>query len=162
VEPPQLSGTVSAPAAVPARTARVANLQAPRDPFPAVRVSVAGLANRLRQPLLAEIAAPSPAGPKVYDSRALDQQPVPVSQARPVYPYDMKKQRYSGEVVVEFILDSAGVVHDAHVLSSSRKDFEKSAVEAVSKWRFRPGRKGGAPVNVRMQIPIVYSLNRDG
>ena len=33
------------------------------------------------------------------------------------------------------------------------------AIQAVGKWTFRPGRKGGRAVNTRMQVPIVFSLN---
>ncbi len=33
-----------------------------------------------------------------------------------------------------------------------------AAVEAVSKWRFESGNKGGRPVNTRMQVPIVFKM----
>ncbi len=89
----------------------------------------------------------------------LDQQPVPTKQPHPVYPHDMKNHGYGGEVVVEFILDTSGVVQAAFARSSTRPEFEKSAVQAVSKWRFRPGRKNGVAVNTRMQIPIIFELN---
>jgi len=28
----------------------------------------------------------------------------------------------------------------------------------VSKWRFRPGKKGGRAVNTRMAVPIVFNI----
>ncbi len=107
-------------------------------------------------------AAPARGPDAIYEPADLDRQPVPIKQPHPVYPYDMRKSGYSGEVVVEFILDTNGVVQSAFALSSTRPEFEKSAVQAVSKWRFRPGRKHGAPVYTRMQIPIVYSLGTRG
>ena len=43
----------------------------------------------------------------------------------------------------------------------SQREFESAAVQAVSKWKFKPGRKGGRAVNTHMQVPIVFTLNED-
>lgn len=37
-------------------------------------------------------------------------------------------------------------------------EFEAAAVEAVSKWKFKPGRKSGWDVATRLQVPIVFSV----
>ncbi len=37
---------------------------------------------------------------------------------------------------------------------------EAAAVDAVSKWKFKAGRKGGREVGTHMQVPIVFSLNK--
>jgi protein TonB len=100
-------------------------------------------------------------GGQIFDPSMLDQQPVPTFQPHPVYPYDMKKQGISGQVVVEFILNADGNVQSAFAVSSTQHEFEASAIQAVSKWRFKPGRRGGRAVNTRMQVPIVFSLNND-
>jgi protein TonB len=34
-------------------------------------------------------------------------------------------------------------------------------VQAVSKWKFRPGKKGGRNVNTKMQVPIVFSITEE-
>ena len=39
--------------------------------------------------------------------------------------------------------------------------FEAAAVQAVSKWKFKPGRKGGRDVPTHMQVPIVFTLNEE-
>ena len=44
-------------------------------------------------------------------------------------------------------------------MRSTHPAFETSAIEAVSKWTFRPGQKDGRNVPTRMQVPIVFSLN---
>ena len=100
-------------------------------------------------------------GGQIFDPSMLDQQPVATYQPRPLYPYDMKKQGISGQVVVEFILNAEGNVQSAFAVSSTQHEFEASAIQAVSKWRFRPGRRGGRAVNTRMQVPIVFSLNNE-
>ena len=61
--------------------------------------------------------------------------------------------------IVEFIVDSKGDARNAFAVRSTKREFEQSAVQAVNKWKFRPGRKGGRAVNTRMQIPIVFKLN---
>jgi protein TonB len=100
-------------------------------------------------------------GGQIFDPSMLDQQPIATYQPHPLYPYDMKKQGISGQVVVEFILNAEGNVQSAFAVSSTQHEFEASAIQAVSKWRFRPGRRGGRAVNTRMQVPIVFSLNNE-
>ncbi len=71
----------------------------------------------------------------------------------------MRRAGITGDVNVGFIVDSDGNVRDAYPISSSHREFEVPAVQAVSKWKFRPGRRGGKAVNTRMSVPIVFSFN---
>jgi protein TonB len=94
----------------------------------------------------------------IFDLASLDQQPVVRFQARPNYPIEMRRAGISGEVVVRFVVDAEGNVRDAHAVRSSLRDFESEAINAVLKWKFRPGKKGGVAVNTRIQIPIKFNL----
>jgi protein TonB len=98
-------------------------------------------------------------GMEVFDISKLDQQPQARFQSRPQYPFEMRRAGIAGEVVVDFIVDIRGDVQNAYAISSSQREFEAAAVRAVSKWRFRPGRRGGRNVNTHMQVPIVFTLN---
>ncbi len=100
-------------------------------------------------------------GGQIFDLSMLDQQPVPTYQPQPNYPYEMKKQGISGQVVVEFLLYPDGTVHGAYAVSSTQHEFEANAIQAVSRWRFKPGRRGGRAVITRMQVPIVFTLSND-
>ena len=100
-------------------------------------------------------------GMKVFDPSMLDQQPVPQFQARPQYPFEMRRAGIAGEVTVDFIVDPDGNVQNAYALKSSQHEFEASAVQAVSKWKFKAGRKAGKNVPTHMQVPIVFTLNED-
>ena len=95
----------------------------------------------------------------IVDLRALDRTPAARFQARPDYPFEMKRQGVAGEVLVGFVVAADGAVRDARVVRSSQREFEDAAVRAVSKWTFRPGQKDGRNVSTRMQVPIVFSLN---
>ena len=83
----------------------------------------------------------------VLDISELDQIPVPKFHVRPVYPYEMIRQGLSGEVLVDFIVDTNGAVRNAVAVKSTNPMFEENAVSAVAKWKFTPGRK-----NVSVQL----------
>ena len=100
-------------------------------------------------------------GIEVFDISKLDQVPVAKFQARPQYPFEMRRSGVAGEVVVDFIVDTNGDVRNAYSARSTQREFEAAAVQAVSKWKFRPGKRGGRAVNTHMQVPIVFTLNED-
>jgi len=100
-------------------------------------------------------------GVEVFDINKLDQQPVARVQGRPQYPFEMRRAGIAGEVLVDFIVDVNGDVQNAYSAKSSQREFEQAAVQAVSKWKFKPGKKGGRAVNTHMQVPIVFTLNED-
>jgi protein TonB len=103
----------------------------------------------------------SPGGtrPAVFDPSMLDQQPAPSFQARPLYPSKMKQEGQSGSVLVDFIVDSEGNVRNASAVRFTTPDFAASAVSAVSRWKFKPGRRAGHAVFTHLQVPIEFTLN---
>jgi protein TonB len=100
-------------------------------------------------------------GIEVFDISKLDQRPEPRFQARPSYPFEMRRAGISGEVLVDFIVDTNGDVRNASAVHSTQREFEPAAVQAVSRWKFRPGRKNGHPVYTHMQVPIVFTLDEN-
>lgn len=97
-------------------------------------------------------------GMQVFDINSLDQKPVPTYQAQPQYPFEMKRAGVGGEVTVDFLVDSSGAVQNARAVRSTHREFEQPAVNAVMKWKFKPGRKGGRNVVTHMQVPIAFTL----
>lgn len=89
----------------------------------------------------------------------LDQRPTLRVSVDPVYPYEMSRAGVTGNVTVEFIINTSGDVTQAQVIRSSHREFEASAVQAVLKWKFKPGKKGGRVVNVRASQTIEFNLN---
>ena len=76
----------------------------------------------------------------------LEERPQPTAQTPPAYPAELRKAKVEGSVTVAFVVDENGRVEDARVEKSSHPEFEKSGLEAIRKWRFRPGRKEGQAV----------------
>lgn len=97
----------------------------------------------------------------LFDVANLDQQPAPRVQPAPVYPFEMRRAGISGEVVVEYIVDSNGNVAAVQVVRSTHREFEQPVIQALQKWKFRPGRKSGRNVNTRVQQLFPFSLNED-
>jgi TonB family protein len=100
-------------------------------------------------------------GVQVINLADLDQQPVIRFQPPIYYPGTTRSEGITGTVRVGFICDSEGHVRDTHVVTSSGfSELDQAAVAGIAKWIFKPGRKNGQPVNVRMEIPITFGLNR--
>lgn len=91
----------------------------------------------------------------------VDVQPVPTRQARPSYPFELRRGGVAGESVVVFTVFADGHVGDAAVTKSNDVRFADAAVAAVLKWQFRPGEVKGQAVNCRMMVPIVFTLNEN-
>ncbi len=94
----------------------------------------------------------------LFDINNLDQKPVARVQQNPNYPYEMSRAGISGSVVVEFIINSNGDVIQTQIVKSSHREFEMPAMQAVQKWKFKAGRKGGRAVNVRASQLIEFNL----
>ena len=112
-----------------------------------------------QRPLAGTAATPAEnASGEVIEFSTLDQKPVPRSQARPIYPAELRSKNITGEAVVEFVVDSQGNVRDATALRHTHPAFGEAAVASVMQWKFQPGKKGGRAVTTRLQVPIVFSL----
>jgi protein TonB len=89
-----------------------------------------------------------------------DSPPVVRFQVRPHYPKELAEQKKEGEVLVEFFVEKDGSVNDARVLRQTNAAFGKAAVECVKRWKFDPALKAGTPVRARMQVPLVFEMDK--
>jgi protein TonB len=85
-------------------------------------------------------------------------QPVIVYKVDPEYSEEARKAKYSGTVVLSVIVDTEGKAREIKVIRSLGMGLDDKAVEAVAKWKFRPGMKAGVAVNVRAQIEVNFRL----
>jgi len=97
----------------------------------------------------------------VFDVANLDQRPEPRFQPNPKYPLPLKRAGIQGSAVIQFIVDTAGDVRDAVAVRSTHREFEAPAIETIMKSKFRPGKKGNAVVNTRMEQEIEFSLKAE-
>lgn len=83
--------------------------------------------------------------------------PVAVRTVAPVYPDSLKREGVSGIVTVKFTVDVNGNVLEPQVEKSSNPAFNAPALEALTKWRFKPAQQNGAPVAIKIAVPIKFS-----
>lgn len=95
---------------------------------------------------------------EAFDVVDLEKRPEAVSRISPSYPPELRKAKIEGSVTLVFILSAEGRVEDPRVEQSSRPEFEKPALEAIRKWRFRPGMKDGEAVRTYVRIPMRFRI----
>lgn len=93
---------------------------------------------------------------KIFDLSDLDRAPVPTLQTAPNVPGFIQRDGVVVTVKVEFVVTSEGNVVNTIVRDSTDRRCDEAATIGVSKWKFKPGIKGGRKVNTRMLAPIVF------
>ncbi|MGH9733410.1 MAG: TonB family protein [Candidatus Acidiferrales bacterium] len=76
----------------------------------------------------------------------------------PKYPVAAKSQGIQGTVVLRAVIAKDGTVESLVVSNQADPLLARSAVEAVSHWRYRPTLLNGDPIAVETEISVVYSL----
>jgi TonB family protein len=84
--------------------------------------------------------------------------PTVITQVEPEYSEEARKAKYSGAVMLSIVVDTSGRAEDIKVVRSLGMGLDEKAVEAVQKWRFRPGTNKGVAVRVRAQILVNFRL----
>ena len=61
-------------------------------------------------------------------------------------------------MVLRLVVDSSGRPRDLKVIRSLGLGLDEKAIEAVEKWKFRPGYKDGKPVPVEATVEVNFRL----
>ncbi|MGH9583342.1 MAG: energy transducer TonB, partial [Bryobacteraceae bacterium] len=85
-------------------------------------------------------------------------QPVLLVKVEPEYSEEARKAKYSGTVMLSIIVDATGMPRDIKVIRPLGLGLDEKAIEAVSKWRFKPAMKGGHPVAVQANVEVNFRL----
>jgi protein TonB len=86
----------------------------------------------------------------------IDQKPRALFQTAPSYPSELRTRKIEGVVQVLFVVDQQGKVVNARAEQSTHEAFTKPALDAVRRWKFEPGVKGGQKVQCKMRVPIRF------
>ncbi len=100
-----------------------------------------------------------PLPPNTYRVGGDVKAPRVISRVEPAYTNEARKARVSGIVILETIIDKAGVVKDVQVLKPLPYGLDQAAVDAVKQWRFEPGMKDGVPVDVVFTLTVNFKLD---
>ena len=86
--------------------------------------------------------------------------PVALTKVDPAYPPDLIRDRIEGTVTIYAVIHSDGTVGELRVLRGIDERLDSNAVIALSHWRFRPGTKNGAPVELEAVVQIPFVLRK--
>jgi len=84
--------------------------------------------------------------------------PTVLYKVEPAYSEEARKAKYQGTVILRAEIDTTGHAVNLQVIRGLGMGLDEKAVEAVNKWRFRPGYKDGRPVTVAASIEVVFRL----
>ena len=100
-------------------------------------------------------------GGRAFSAGLSDRDPLPLVRVEPQYPQQARQRKLEGWVQVRFTISSAGSVKDAAVVKSSNSVFERSALQAVSKWKYQPQMQEGKPAEAPDQ-QVVLRFKMEG
>lgn len=75
----------------------------------------------------------------------------------PIYPPEAKKARIQGKVLLDAVIGKDGTIEQLKVISGPEA-LQKSALDAVKDWTYKPFLLNGEPVDVKTTITVTYSL----
>lgn len=102
-----------------------------------------------------------PVPPRKFGLADVDHAPMVTARVPPLYPYHAKRQGIQGGVTVRFLVDKKGRVSRISVIKAKPQNiFESSVLRSLARWRFRPGRKDGRPVDTWVETDILFELEK--
>ncbi len=85
---------------------------------------------------------------------------IPIVRIEPQWPREALIKGISGWVLIEFTINEDGTVADPQVLESEpRRMFDRNALRAIFKWKFKPRIVDGKPVKRRATQRIDFNIN---
>ncbi len=85
---------------------------------------------------------------------------IPVYQSPPQYPYKAQQRGLEGMVELEFTITTTGTVTDIKVIQADPPNvFNRAAMQAIARWRFKPKEENGVPIKQRAIKQIRFQLN---
>jgi protein TonB len=92
------------------------------------------------------------------DARHKATLPQLIQQVEPEFSEEARKAKYSGVVILTIEVDTNGRTRAFRILQSPGLGLDEKAIEAVAKWRFRPGYRDGKPVVTSATVEVNFRL----
>jgi periplasmic protein TonB len=107
------------------------------------------------------VQAPPPPAAAGALARGTSPEPIPGQMPAPTYPRRALQRGEEGTVLVRAEVGSDGVPISVTLVQGSRsRELDRAALEAVRRWRFRPGHVNGRAIVGSVVVPIEFRTNR--
>ena len=84
-----------------------------------------------------------------------------LNNPKPIYPAFARRMGIEGTVMLKVLVSPEGRPLKIDIGKSSGNDLlDKTAVDAVKKWRFIPARQGDAPFEEWVNVPVAFHLDK--
>jgi len=112
-----------------------------------------------------DLALGTSAGPPVLGNVGMDRKEegdvVPLVRINPQYPRDAAMNQIEGYVTIEFTITETGSVRNPRVIDSSPpRVFDREAIRAILRWKFKPRVIEGVAVERRATQTIEFNLDQ--
>jgi TonB family protein len=84
--------------------------------------------------------------------------PEPIYSPEPSFSEEARKAKAQGIVQLVLVVGKDGRPFDIRVAQSLGMGLDEKAIEAVNRWRFRPGTLNGQPVATRIAVQVDFHL----
>jgi len=82
--------------------------------------------------------------------------PSPLRKVDPKYPPTLINEHVEGEVVLYAVIRRDGTVDSIQLVRGIDEQLDANAMHALSQWKFRPGTRGGEPVELEAIVHIPF------
>ena len=141
----------------------------PRDPPPPPKMQIARVDQRahdMPRLIMPALDVPLVGGTGLFlgsfeqVDRTAEGDIIPIVRIRPMYPREAAIAGIEGWVKVEFTITEVGTVKDPRVIEASpARMFNREAIRAILKWKFKPRVVDGVAVERRATQTIDFTLN---
>lgn len=94
------------------------------------------------------------------DEYLVDEMPKIAFEVKASYPQIAKSQNIQGDVVMDILIDSLGVVREVKLLKGPGYGLNEAAIEAIQKFKFLPARVQTQKVAVRIRYTYKFILEK--
>jgi|HubBroStandDraft_1064217.scaffolds.fasta_scaffold49877_2 TonB family protein len=148
------------PSPIPAEPATPAPALATGDATPHFTIAIGSAPDAFGS--VSPSAPPAPARDETdgepFAEQSVDGKARLVFGLSPGYPADARARSIEGDVRLDLVVDTAGLVESGRVIQGVDPSLDRVALEAAKKLRFDPATRSGRPVRVRMGWLIQFRL----
>jgi protein TonB len=115
----------------------------------------------LTMPAMEYFSMDAPTLKGLYEMGELDSPLTPLAKIPPIYPMRAMRRGIEGWVKIRFLVNNQGRVEQLKIIESDPESvFDKSVLNCVSQWKFKPGTVEGVPVNTMAETVIRFELEK--